>query len=70
MILNDDGLNFKIVHAQTSGATLPLLASCIAASEKFEANKPLSMGTKNWLTHFDIYGASNTKDETLTVLQL
>ena len=28
----------KVVRAPTNGATLPLLTSCIAASEKFEVN--------------------------------
>ena len=43
----------KVMHAPTNTATLPLLTSCIAASEKFEVNK-LFLATKNWLTDFDI----------------
>ena len=37
MIINADWLNFVCVP--TNGATLPLLTSCITASEKFEVNK-------------------------------
>ena len=34
----------KVVRAPTNGATLPLLTSRIAASEKFEVNKQTLFG--------------------------
>ena len=36
----------KVVRAPTNGATLPLLTSCIAASEKFEVKKQTLFGDK------------------------
>ena len=44
----------KVECTPTNGATLPLLTSCIAASEKFEVNKQPLFGDKNWSTYFDI----------------
>ena len=44
--MNTDWLNFKVVRAPTNGSTLPLLTSCIAATEKFEVNKQILFGGK------------------------
>ena len=42
--MNADWLNFKVVRAPTNGATLPLLTSYIAVTEKFEVNKQTLFG--------------------------
>ena len=34
----------KVVRAPTNGTTLPLLTSCITASEKFKVNKETFFG--------------------------
>ena len=47
------GRTSKVVRAPTNGATLPLLTSYIAVSEKFEVNKQTHFGAKNWLPDFD-----------------
>ena len=36
----------KVVRAPANGAMWPLLASCIAASKKFEVNKQTVFGNK------------------------
>ena len=59
----------KVVRVPTNGATLPLLASCIGTSEKFDVNKQIFLATKNWLTYSDIeMQFPIPKDKTLILL--